>query len=364
MAETSKTVPLQAEKIERINDVIFCPEDGKKLITHLAVYKGNVAEVPICPMCHTVYLPTDIVSPFYKGDTKLDDLVAQEETLVLPDKIAALPKEPPLNTESPGTVMTAAVHAPDCSELYFITITEDSQFQDSKKGKYWIRREIALVVCAAVFKRRKNFQYEGVKLVVKGFYRGPQFEKAEKHFNALSGSENAVPIYVWDSIPQKKIAQSEEVTAIVYISEKQFFAPLSVIYIQTENEYCVSLSDYKKFLKVYGVPINKSYLCTESPILGTLNPESKLKMLGYSVGAADALSSKERRDMLRKIIEAKLLTKKEIMKHLQFLIDLNEGKNSFMDSVAKWKEDLLFVSNYIPQYNEVVFGEIIKGYSG
>ncbi len=79
-----------------------------------------------------------------------------------------------------------------------------------------------------------------------------------------------------------------------------------------------------------------------------LKPESLLHQSGYNVSANDDLSSNQRQEILRRVVDNGLYTISGICSHLDWLIGRNNKvRNRDMSSaIAKWKEDRMFISNY------------------
>lgn len=75
---------------------------------------------------------------------------------------------------------------------------------------------------------------------------------------------------------------------------------------------------------------------------GTLQPESKLHIAGYNL--SDGLSQAQRQTILTYVIESGLMTKKEVINHLSFLIHLNENKK--MAALDEWRADREFLTGY------------------
>lgn len=77
-----------------------------------------------------------------------------------------------------------------------------------------------------------------------------------------------------------------------------------------------------------------------------LNIESPLMIYGYNVNAINNLSSQERQAILKHILDKKILHKTEVLKYLDFFIQLRDGQINYRLACLKWKEDRLFVANY------------------
>ena len=71
---------------------------------------------------------------------------------------------------------------------------------------------------------------------------------------------------------------------------------------------------------------------------------SQIRLYGYN--AAADMGETERQDILRWIIESKLMTKEEIIRDLQFKISYNGKKAGNDVARKKWQNDLVFVSTY------------------
>ncbi len=72
-----------------------------------------------------------------------------------------------------------------------------------------------------------------------------------------------------------------------------------------------------------------------------LNPESPLKLMGYSVAQKDGLTKAQRQFTLKYILEKKYMPKWEILSYLNWFL-----RNPIAGEMAykKWKEDRLFVA--------------------
>ena len=85
-----------------------------------------------------------------------------------------------------------------------------------------------------------------------------------------------------------------------------------------------------------------------------------LHILGYNVGAHDNLSKYQRWTLLERIVDYKLLTKENIVNHIEMLINLNDGRAIMSDAVQKWKDDRRHILNYKSSGNRLVKIDSIK----
>ena len=116
--------------------------------------------------------------------------------------------------------------------------------------------------------------------------------------------------------------------------------------------YYILEDDYEKLDRM-GVIVAKVY--TEKEWKSTqraggqfseLNPESILHKLGYNVTASQGLSDSIRQETLATAIDFKLMSKREVIDFLTWLINTRSGIDTMQNAVGKWERDRNFVSNY------------------
>ena len=81
-------------------------------------------------------------------------------------------------------------------------------------------------------------------------------------------------------------------------------------------------------------------------LFSELSPESILHKLGYNVTASQGLSDSTRQETLATAIDFKLMSKREVIDFLTWLINTRSGNYSMQNAVGKWEKDREFVSNY------------------
>ena len=73
---------------------------------------------------------------------------------------------------------------------------------------------------------------------------------------------------------------------------------------------------------------------------------SILKIHGYSVSKKDGLSEERRHEILAEIIDNYVLSKKEVIKYLDFFIAQRRGQPRYREAISKWENDREFVRGY------------------
>lgn len=133
--------------------------------------------------------------------------------------------------------------------------------------------------------------------------------------------------------------------------------------VKLPAQYCkdcdrlfISEEEYKrqrKLLRYHFIPTrvqyvtsSGSYSCTDSPFLRYRAEKSPLKLCGYSVSQKDALPDNVRADILRFIIEQRILSRSDVINYLELFINTNGLNRNMEYAVQKWRDDLHFVYMY------------------
>lgn len=77
-----------------------------------------------------------------------------------------------------------------------------------------------------------------------------------------------------------------------------------------------------------------------------LAEESPLHLCGYTVAEKASLSASERRGIIVFVIDRGIMTKEQIISHLNWLIDTNRHRENMDNAVRKWNAALSFVLQY------------------
>lgn len=92
--------------------------------------------------------------------------------------------------------------------------------------------------------------------------------------------------------------------------------------------------------------------------------ESVLYKYGYNVQSKRNLSSKQRHIILASVVEANILTRRQIIDHLSTLIERGSKIPSWKEATLKWKEDKYFIQSYKAEnLPRAIFDKIILKYS-
>lgn len=90
---------------------------------------------------------------------------------------------------------------------------------------------------------------------------------------------------------------------------------------------------------------------------------SILFQYGYNVQTKKNLSEKQRHIILSSIIEAQIMNRRDVINHINTLIERGSKIHSWNNATQKWKEDKQFVSEYkSDSLPEVIFNNIVLKY--
>lgn len=112
------------------------------------------------------------------------------------------------------------------------------------------------------------------------------------------------------------------------------------------NRFYISHDEYTRYLEKYKSLLTRIVLVDEngnSAFASSLAVESTLKLCGYSVSQEKGLTIKERSVLLASIIHNGIVSKPDVIQHLNWLIRMNGKKAGNMIAKEKWEEDLAFV---------------------
>lgn len=114
------------------------------------------------------------------------------------------------------------------------------------------------------------------------------------------------------------------------------------------NRFYISYDEYARYLEKYKSLLTRIVLVDEngnSTFANSLAVESTLKLCGYSVSQEKGFTSKERATLLAHIIHNGIVSKPDVIQHLNWLIRMNGKKVGNAIAKEKWEEDLAFVRN-------------------
>ena len=142
---------------------------------------------------------------------------------------------------------------------------------------------------------------------------------------------------------------------------------INIGYCKQCDKYIMLISDY---IKISGSPICEVRDQTTGRvynkmhnIYGMNSAESVLHQYGYNVRAGNGLSSMDRQQILLKVMDNGVLSKNQIISHLEYCINMASGRLNMDSAIRKWSMDLDFVRCYNPKAKHVAINSITLKYS-
>lgn len=116
------------------------------------------------------------------------------------------------------------------------------------------------------------------------------------------------------------------------------------VYYISENTYTIIKKKGRLLCQLASLQEYQEY--KKASIIGNLKPQNILNIIGYNVDSKNDLSDECRRTVLMYAIEEGVVTRKGAIKHIGFLIKLNEKNPSKKNAIAKWEADRAFLQGY------------------
>lgn len=146
-----------------------------------------------------------------------------------------------------------------------------------------------------------------------------------------------------------------------------------ISYINVHASYCPTCNRYtmlkEDFHAIAGIVICKvvdetvSYNGSNNSDIEFDEKHSILAQYGYNVQTKKDLSEQQRHIVLSSIIEAQIMSRREVIDHITTLIERGSKIPNWKYATQKWKDDRQFVSEYQSDcLPEVVFNNIILKY--
>ena len=170
-----------------------------------------------------------------------------------------------------------------------------------------------------------------------------------------------VPIYVFDKLNNRcstyHRTSIEAVTVKVPLRERPDIKHrVNAYYCKACDKYYINIEAIKGFVQ------NQQYLklhfYTDEGVGGMRN-FSELSLHGYNAQKG-VYTDAQRQGLLKMLMDNGYIGKDRIIFLLKYFIDFNGKKQNMDDAVRKWKDDLIFVQEYVKGNKRTVEGKFIK----
>jgi len=228
----------------------------------------------------------------------------------------------------------------------FVIVTEKDESDPEKNILHYTSVEARELLSAAFEKQKMR---KGT-LNEKDFFinTNPVFSNP----NDKAMPDNCIPIEVKlreNGGFHSKNINFEPIVILIYSYKSKRYELMNATY-DKNNEYpFVDVKIFRTFIRNHGKPAAlfnfDKYKLSNGFDWDALEMESALRMYGYSVSKNEGLSVTERRNLLAEVIDLELLSVKQIVILLEFLLNSRTGEN-LATARGKWTQDIQFVKNY------------------
>ena len=309
-------------------------------------------------------LPTDVIEIGEKPELE-DDFLKENTVMELTDTVL---KE----YDAPyGTIGIFCYEMPDhpLDRLRTAFIVQgESRMRDKKIYAYGIDHEYSTIIQNALLDNDSEFSYQGVRRKLHYCYLGYNLRyhmiaiQKIKDFESAS-FDHPVDIYVYrgKGVQCRNQHHLEMVTANIISARNNIRQTLNVYYCCFCDEFFVNDNDYFDFCKVNGLPPLRLHYGANyfgSPYgsyYDNRREYSKLRLYGYYVSGDMADKSLYRKRLLEDLVDSGLMTKPEILLHLEYL---TRDMSRFPDAVARWQSDYDHLSDYHVDRQRIVWGRL------
>ena len=344
---------------------VRCKRDGKQL-THLYNVKGKKGYC--CLYCNTHYLlkrTKDQAIPEKNGLQKIQKKpsVTSSNTQEHSPEIDFWKKLPKNPIELPDSDSVSVVRLTSGRyDIRYIGITNQKNEVNMSDGIYWHEHRFAGAVLQALLRQIPQMEYGELKLRLQEVKRGSVLSLYAKQDDVLRNTD-PVPLYIYTLKLALEKYEVESATVQIYFPDAKKYVFLNAYYAKKQNRYYMNAETYNDSVSAYGLPYVKPYIVNKDGTINhfgsNLSMASELNLYGYNVSAQSNYSDTYRQSLLMKLICNQLMTKVQIMSHLEFLIHFHRHHIGYRDAVDKWEQDLRFIREYNKYGQRSVKGYVV-----
>ena len=134
---------------------------------------------------------------------------------------------------------------------------------------------------------------------------------------------------------------------------------MNVSYCKQCGRFFMSYTTYELYRNRYGVILGNLQLESNSDGKAdrgdmVLAEASPLKLCGYSVNQTDGYTTLQRQYIISSIISRGIMTKGEVIRYLEYFININGRRSGNELALSKWKSDLEFTLQFDASNQDVV----------
>ncbi len=239
-----------------------------------------------------------------------------------------------------------------------------SDAHEKSDTNFWIHRGFSQTILATLMKGLRDFEYKGEKHHI---CEATILSDAAIDIlgdDTFRNPNKITTVYVYSHKHISNIEQNyTPVTAYVLCANRNMPVPFNVYYDKQGDRYFINETSYLEYAKQYGFPLMKLKTYAPSSIsfsMADLSDMSTLRLYGYTVSKNEGLTDGQRQELLKNLMDSRLMSKTDILNHIEWLVNTHEGNYKYADACDKWMSDIRFVNQYRLDTQRSVWAKFIS----
>ena len=238
-----------------------------------------------------------------------------------------------------------------------------SDAHEKSDANFWIQRGFSQTILATLMQGLRDFEYKGEKHHI---CEATILSDAAIDIlgdDTFRNPNKITTVYVYSHKHISNIEQNyTPVTAYVLRANRNMPVPFNVYYDKQGDRYFINETSYLEYAKQYGFPLMK--LKTYAPSstsfsMADLSDMSTLRLYGYTVSKNEGLTDGQRQELLKNLMDSRLMSKTDILNHIEWLVNTHEGNYKYADACDKWTSDIRFVNQYRLDTQRSVWAQLV-----
>ena len=227
----------------------------------------------------------------------------------------------------------------------------------------WINRGFSQTILATLMQGLRDFEYKGEKHHICEATILSDVAIDILGDDTFRNPNKITTVYVYSYKHISNIEQNyTPVTAYVLCANRNMPVPFNVYYDKQGDRYFINETSYLEYAKQYGFPLMK--LKTYAPnstsfSMADLSDMSTLRLYGYTVSKNEGLTDGQRQKLLKNLMDSRLMSKTDILNHIEWIVNTHEGNYKYADACDKWTSDIRFVNQYRLDTQRSVWARLI-----
>lgn len=255
------------------------------------------------------------------------------------------------------------------SALMSIGLKDENKFQeifivndvqDRSEKNIWVNRGFSKAIFSTLIQGKSELSYKGTDYIIEEVTIFNEKAMDILCNDVFRNPDEIKTIYIYSHKHIDNIEKNyEAVTAFVMCANSDIPVPFNIYHDSKEDRYFINGASYSEYSARYGLPMMKlkAYVPRGSVFsMNNLSEMSVLRLYGYTVNENDGLTEGERHELLKNLMDSKLMSKTDILNHIEWLINTHEKSAQYMTACDKWKADLQFVNTYKIDSQRTIWG--------